>query len=171
MKRSIIFSFVAVIMAFVCSNVSAASIDSIRVNKVEYFTYGEFTDTVFNVTVRNVEYQIATLYSTNAIDCIKNAKKLHVLTLYKAGESLGSSDWCHICKLGNGNLYVNTGNKSVEVNLTTNEVKPYDFRDALTYVSDSNNWYDFATKGRGYCYADRINPVDGNHEFTIFVYE
>ena len=169
MKHSIILTLVAV-MAFVC-NASAATIDSIKVNKVDYFSYCEFTDTIYNVTVNNIEYEIATLSSTDAIKAIKSAKNLYAITLYKADESVGGYDWCHICKTENGKLFVSTGNKSVEVNLTTNEVKPYEFVDALNYVKDESDWYSFAALNRGYCYADRVNPVDGNHQFTIFVYE
>lgn len=171
-----LFLTIVAVMAFCFVNNSAYALnsDDFKVNKVEFVKYHEeFTDTVYNVTINNIDYTISSLFGTESIAALKKANKIYAVTLFKEGEHLGNNDWSNITRLPNGNYFVWPcgTDKSVEINVQTNEIKPYEFSNALNIAEDPNDWYEFAVMGRGYCYADRINPVDGNHAFTILIYE
>ena len=173
--RNIILTIVAVMaFCFVNNSVYASNADDFKVNKVEYVEYyEEFIDTVYHVSINNIEYKISSLFSTESVDVLKKANKIYAVTLFKEGEDLGNGDWSNITRLPNGNYFVWPcgSDKSVEINVQTDETKPYEFSDALNIAKDPNDWYEFNVMGRGYCYADRINPVKGNHAFTILIYE
>lgn len=159
--RKIITTIIAV-MALCANNLFA---DNIRVNKVDCVNQ---TDSVFYVTINEIDYKISTCHSSESVEMLKEAKTIYAITLFRQDEDVTFGDWADVAQLNDGKYLVSFG-KCVEFDPDSNKIKPIDYSEALNRIDGA--WYEFNAHGFGYCFADRVNPIHGMNELTILIYE